>query len=55
MTIKQMETNVVRTFGFGHEATRYFFEECERTHDMVILKIAYEFAMNWPLEEDEDW
>jgi len=53
MTINEMKTNVIRKFGFEHPATIYFFGECERTDDMMILEIVYEFAINWK-DEDED-
>ena len=53
MTIKEMQDNVIRAYGFEHPATLYFFECCEIEQDKFILEIAYEFAMNW-IEEDED-
>lgn len=51
MTIIEMQNNVVHTFGFEAPATLYFFGECERTDDMLILEIAYEFAMGWKVGE----
>ena len=51
MTITEMKNNIIRTYGFEHPATLYFFEECERTTDLLILAIAYEFAIAWK-EED---
>lgn len=53
MTIKEMQDNVIRTFGFEHPATLYFFGECERTKDSIIIEAAYYFAMGWtdPSEE----
>lgn len=53
MTINEMKTNVIRTWGFEHPATLYFFGECERITDQLILEIAFEFAMNW-VDEDEE-
>lgn len=53
MTINEMKSNIIRTFGFEHPATLYFFNECERTNDFTIIEIAYEFAINWR-DEDED-
>ena len=53
MTIKEMQDKVIRTWGFEHPATLYFFGECERTNDQLILEIAFEFAMGW-IEPDED-
>lgn len=53
MKINEMKNNVIRAFGFEHPATIYFFNECERTNDHTIIEIAYEFAMGWK-DEDED-
>ena len=53
MTINEMKNNVIRTFGFEHPATIYFFGECERTDDIDIIEVAYWFAMGWK-DEDED-
>ena len=52
MTIKEMQNNIIRRFGFEHPATIYFFEECERTDDLFIIEVAYEFAMGWKEEEE---
>ena len=49
MTKQEMQNNVIRSFGFEHPATLYFFEVCEHENDQSILEIAYEFAMNWPM------
>lgn len=53
MTINEMKNNVIRAWGFEHPATIYFFGECERTNDLMLLEIAYDFAMGWK-DEDED-
>ena len=54
MTIKEMQDNMIRKFGFEHAATIYFFEECERLgDDAYLIEVAYEFAINWK-DEDED-
>ena len=56
MTIKEMQNNIIRKFGFEHPATIYFFEECERLgNDIYLIEVAYEFAINWKdIDEDED-
>lgn len=54
MTIDEMKQSIINYYGFEHPATLYFFGECERTDDMAILEIAFEFAQDWPIE-DEDW
>lgn len=56
MTIKEMQNNIIRKFGFEHPATIYFFEECERlSNDIYLIEVAYEFAINWKdIDEDED-
>ena len=46
MTINEMKDNVIRTYGFEHPATIYFFEICERTDERWLLEIAYDFAMH---------
>ena len=54
MTIKEMQDKVIRTWGFEHPATIYFFETCEVNNgDQLLNEIAFEFAMNW-VEPDED-
>jgi len=54
MTINEMKNNVIRTWGFEHPATIYFFECCEiNKGDRLLNEIAYEFAMGWK-DEDED-
>lgn len=53
MTINEMKNNVIRTFGFEHPATLYFFKECERTNDLDLIEVAYWFAIGWK-DEDED-
>ena len=54
MTIKEMQDNIIRRFGFEHPATLYFFEECERTNDLFIIEVAYYFAIGWKDEDKED-
>ena len=52
--MKNMKNTIIRTYGFEHPATLYFFECCEKfPTDDVNIRIAYDFAMNWPTEEDE--
>lgn len=54
MTINEMKTNVIHKFGFEHPATICFFECCEiNKGDRLLDEIAYEFAINWK-DEDED-
>lgn len=53
MTTKTMKNNIIRRFGFEHPATLYFFEECERTNDLLIIEVAYHFAMGWKEDEEE--
>ena len=53
MTLNEMKKNIIHKFGFEHPATIYFFGECERTDDMLILEIAYEFAIGWQDENEE--
>ena len=48
MTKEIMMDNVVRANGLEAAATIYFFEVCEVEDDMLILEVAYEFAMRWP-------
>lgn len=46
MTMNEMRHNVIRTYGFEHPATIYFFERCEDTvDDPFLLEICYELAM----------
>lgn len=53
MTIKTMQNNVIRNFGFEHPATIYFFEACEINNgDPFLNEVAYDFAMGW-VDEDE--
>ena len=56
MTIKEMQDNIIRKFGFEHTATIYFFEECERLGDDIdLIEVAYWFAINWKdADEDEE-
>lgn len=55
MTINEMKTNVIHKFGFEHPATIYFFESCEINEDDHLLnEIAYEFAINWPIEDEDE-
>ena len=52
--MKNMKNTIIRTYGFEHPATLYFFECCEKfPTDEMNIRIAYDFAMNWPTEEDE--
>ena len=54
MTIKEMQDKVIRTWGFEHPATIYFFECCEiNGDDQLLNEIAYEFAMGWKDEDEE--
>ena len=54
MTINEMKTNVIRTYGFEHPATIYFFQCCALPdNDQLLAEISYEFAMNW-VDEDEE-
>ena len=54
MTIKEMQDKVIRTWGFEHPATIYFFECCEiNGDDQFLNEIAYEFAMGWKDEDEE--
>jgi len=54
MTIKEMQDNIIRRFGFEHPATLYFFEECERTNDLFIIEVAYYFAIGWKDADEEE-
>ena len=55
MTTNEMKNKVIRAFGFEHPATIYFFECCETNgNDQELNEIAYEFAINWKDEEEED-
>lgn len=47
MTLNEMKDTVIRTFGFEHPATIYFFECCEMDDDPLLCEIAFEFAMGW--------
>lgn len=48
MTTNEMKTAIIRTFGFEHPATLYFFECCEMNDgDQLLNEIAFEFAMGW--------
>ena len=47
MTLNQMKDAVIRTFGFEHPATIYFFECCEMDDDLLLCEIAFAFAMGW--------
>ena len=55
MTINEMKNNVIRTYGFEHPATIYFFERCEDTaDDPCLLDVCYYVAMTagfWKEEE----
>lgn len=54
MTTNEMKNNVIHTWGFEHPATIYFFKCCEiNKGDHLLDEIAYEFAMGW-IDEDED-
>ena len=54
MTIKEMQDKVIRTFGFEHPATIYFFTTCELNNgDQFLNEIAYEFAMGWHDPEED--
>ena len=57
MTIEEMKTNVIHTYGFEHSATIYFFDICElMPDDLWNIEVAYHFAMGckWPEDEDEE-
>ena len=55
MTKKEMQDNIIRMYGFENPATLYFFECCEKNGDNQALnEIAYEVAMNWEWEEEEE-
>lgn len=48
MTIKEMQDKVIRTWGFEHPATLYFFNACEiNDGDQLLNEITFEFAMGW--------
>ena len=53
MTRQEMMDKVIRTWGFEHPATLYFFEVCENeNNDDIIIEVAYEFAMGWPMSAE---
>ena len=48
MTLDEMKTTIIRTFGFEHPAALYFFECCEMDDsDQILNEIAFELAMEW--------
>ena len=55
MTINEMKTNVIHKFGFEHPATIYFFDWCEHEKNLGVIKEAYDEAMDWERDEEEEW
>ena len=57
MTLNEMKENVIHANGFEHPATVYFFACCEMDNDLLLIEIAYEFAMGWkdPDEVIDGW
>ena len=46
LTVEEMQTNIIRRYGFEHPTTIRFFQYCEKETDLGCIKLVYEFDIN---------
>lgn len=46
LTIEEMQTNIIRKYGFEHLTTIRFFQYCEKETDLECVRMVYEFDID---------
>ena len=46
LTIEEMQTNIIRRYGFEHPTTIRFFQYCEKETDLGCIQLVYEFDID---------
>ena len=46
LTVEEMQTNIIRRYGFEHPTTIRFFQYCEKEADLECIQLVYEFDIN---------
>ena len=46
LTVEEMQTNIIRRYGFEHPTTIRFFQYCEKETDLKCIQLVYEFDIN---------
>ena len=46
LTVEEMQTNIIRRYGFEHPTTIRFFQYCEKESDLGCIQLVYEFDID---------
>lgn len=46
LTVEEMQTNIIRRYGFEHPTTIRFFQYCEKETDLGCIQLVYEFDID---------
>ena len=46
LTVEEMQTNIIRKYGFEHPTTIRFFQYCEKETDLGCIQLVYKFDID---------